>query len=77
MRGQEPLTASMLAAAPLKEQKQLLGTRHDHLTVKRCELLESFYITCILNLNEQYGSVEGATRIVLLTVNKRLFTVVL
>ncbi|KTG47747.1 hypothetical protein cypCar_00034298 [Cyprinus carpio] len=27
VRGQEPLTASMLAAAPLKEQKQLLGER--------------------------------------------------
>lgn len=27
MKGQEPLTASMLAAAPLKEQKQLLGER--------------------------------------------------
>ncbi|XP_052472156.1 embryonic polyadenylate-binding protein B-like [Carassius gibelio] len=25
--GQEPLTASMLASAPLKEQKQLLGER--------------------------------------------------
>ncbi|XP_065103597.1 polyadenylate-binding protein 1-A-like [Paramisgurnus dabryanus] len=27
VRGQDPLTASMLAAAPLKEQKQLLGER--------------------------------------------------
>ncbi|TRY96867.1 hypothetical protein DNTS_015420 [Danionella cerebrum] len=27
VKGQEPLTASMLAAAPLKEQKQLLGER--------------------------------------------------
>ncbi|XP_016407296.1 embryonic polyadenylate-binding protein B-like [Sinocyclocheilus rhinocerous] len=30
VRGQEPLTASMLAAAPLKEQKQLLGTKRAH-----------------------------------------------
>uniref|UniRef100_A0A8C1WZP7 Poly(A) binding protein, cytoplasmic 1-like n=1 Tax=Cyprinus carpio TaxID=7962 RepID=A0A8C1WZP7_CYPCA len=34
VRGQEPLTASMLAAAPLKEQKQLLGMGCTHTSLK-------------------------------------------
>jgi len=44
VRGQEPLTASMLAAAPLKEQKQLLGILHTW-SIKhylwRCEHFEN------------------------------------
>lgn len=38
-RGQEPLTASMLAAAPLMDQKQLLGVA-SHISA----LVEFFYV---------------------------------
>lgn len=35
VKGQEPLTPSMLAAAPLMEQKQLLGTCYSRMTLKK------------------------------------------
>uniref|UniRef100_A0A673ZBL9 Polyadenylate-binding protein n=1 Tax=Salmo trutta TaxID=8032 RepID=A0A673ZBL9_SALTR len=69
VRGQEPLTASMLAAAPLMEQKQLLGERlyplihgfHPNLAGKITGMLLEIDNSELLHMLESPESLKGFT----------------
>ena len=76
VQGQEPLTASMLAAAPPQEQKQMLGERlfpliarmHPELAGKITGMLLEIDNSELLHMLESHESLEAKVYIIYLSV---------